>query len=156
MTVLIGKKNGNYKTGLCCNGKRPRIYNEWQNMKQRCFNVKYKGWHRYGGRGITVCKEWMEFKNFMKWSYSNGYKDDLTLDRIDINGNYEPDNCQWISLSKNSQKNRRTILNYQKAVEIRKRRNENIYSLAEEYGVSWQTIKAVWYNYVWKAEAENA
>lgn len=152
MTALFGKNNGRYETGACCNGKRLRIYNIWQCMKLRCFNPKYKGWHRYGGRGITVCKEWLSFRNFMEWAYTNGYKDNLTLDRIDSNGNYEPSNCQWISLAENSQKNCRTILNYQKACEIRKRRKENVYKLAKEYGVSFQTIQAIWFNHIWKAE----
>lgn len=155
MTALFGEDNGRYQTGACCNGKRSRLYNEWQNMKGRCFNSKGKNWHRYGGRGITVCKEWLSFRNFIEWAIANGYKDNLTLDRIDLNGNYKPDNCQWISLPKNSQKNCRNKLNYQKAVEIRKRRNENVYDLAEEYGVSFKTIQAVWYNYIWKDSVEN-
>lgn len=156
MTALFRERNGRYQTGACCNGKRSRIYNEWQNMKRRCFNPKHKSWHRYGGRGITICEEWKIFKNFMEWAFANGYKDDLSLDRIDNNGNYEPSNCQWITLSKNSQKKCRTILNYQKAVEIRKRKKEKSYDLAKEYGVSQSTIKMIRCNYIWKESTENA
>lgn len=150
MTALFGKNNGRYQTGACCNGKRSRLYTIWSNMKMRCFKPSYKGWNRYGGRGITVCKDWLEFKNFMEWAHANGYKDNLTLDRIDFDKNYEPSNCQWITLSKNSQKKHTTKLNYQKAVEIRNRKKENEYSLAKEYGVSIKTIQAIWYNYIWK------
>lgn len=141
--IFFGKDNPNYKTGLCCNGKRPRIYNEWQNMKARCFNLNHKNWHRYGGRGITVCKEWMEFKNFKEWAFANGYRDDLSLDRIDLNGNYEPNNCQWITLRENSQKSSRIKLNYKKAENIRKRCLEDRKILAEEFNVSVKTIDAV-------------
>lgn len=141
--IFFGKDNPNYKTGLCCNGKRPRIYNEWQNMKARCFNLNHKNWDRYGGRGITVCKEWMEFKNFMEWAFANGYTDDLSLDRIDLNGNYEPSNCQWITLRENSQKSSRIKLNYKKAENIRKRCSEDRKVLAKEFNVSVKTIDAV-------------
>ena len=141
--IFFGKDNPNYKTGLCCNGKRPRIYNEWQNMKARCFNLNHKSWHRYGGRGIIVCKEWMEFKNFMEWAFANGYTDDLSLDRIDLNGNYEPDNCQWITLRENSQKTSKIKLNYEKAENIRKRCLEDRKILAKEFNVSVKTIDAV-------------
>ena len=65
-------------------------------MKQRCTNPNKANYERYGGRGISVCKEWSEsFKSFYDWAISNGYRDDLTLDRIENDGNYEPGNCRW-------------------------------------------------------------
>lgn len=74
-------------------------------MKQRCSNKNTNMYYRYGARGITVCKEWDEFKPFYDWAINNGYKDGLTIDRINNDGNYEPNNCQWITLEENISKN---------------------------------------------------
>lgn len=77
-------------------------------MKNRCYNKNdvYK-YSRYGGRGIRVCDEWIEFKPFLEWAISSGYSEDLTLDRIDNSGNYTPDNCRWVSMAEQN-KNRST------------------------------------------------
>lgn len=89
-------------------GTGTRLYVIWRNMKARCtksYAAKYKN---YGGRGISICNEWLnDFETFRNWSLSNGYSDDLTLDRIDNNGNYEPNNCRWVSNSE-QQHNKRT------------------------------------------------
>lgn len=71
------------------------LYRRWHGMKQRCENIKDKAYKYYGSRGIKVCEEWQDFNNFYNWSLNNGYKKDLTLDRINVNGNYEPNNCRW-------------------------------------------------------------
>ena len=81
-----------------------KLFNTWQNMKARCCNENNKNYSRYGGRGISVCKEWNEFVPFMDWSNNNGYEEGLSIDRVDVNGNYEPSNCQWITRSENSSK----------------------------------------------------
>lgn len=75
---------------------RSRIYITWNNMKNRCRNPKLKEYVNYGGRGITVCDKWLnDFQAFNDWAMANGYSDDLSIDRIDTNGNYEPDNCRF-------------------------------------------------------------
>ncbi len=85
-----------------------RLYNTWCNIKSRCNNSKNPRFSSYGGRGIKVCDEWgFSFSNFEKWAISNGYNNSLTIDRIDVNGNYEPSNCRWVTNSE-QQLNKRT------------------------------------------------
>ena len=79
------------------------IYRRWTGMKNRCYNKNEPTFYRYGGRGITVCDEWKnDFMSFYNWAIANGYKDDLTLDRINNDGNYEPSNCRWVDVKTQS------------------------------------------------------
>ena len=78
--------------------KRPHLYRVWQNMKTRCFNSKRETYKRYGGRGITVCSEWLAYATFRVWAFENGYDPTLYLMRINVDRNYSPDNCHWSQL----------------------------------------------------------
>ena len=83
-----------------------RLYRIWTGMKSRCSNPKGSKYHIYGGKGVTVCAEWSNsFDCFYDWAMANGYADNLSIDRIDSNGNYEPSNCRWATYSEQN-KNR--------------------------------------------------
>ena len=95
-----GSDNPQYIHGEC--SKKTRLYQCWTNMKSRCFNSKTWGYTWYGKKGIVVCPEWKNsYIVFRQWAVNNGYKDNLTIDRIDGRGNYEPSNCRWITRVEN-------------------------------------------------------
>lgn len=120
-TIVRGSnlKNGSVKSCGCRKHNsinathkmsKTRIYREWANMKSRCYCENTKTYKDYGGRGIEVCNEWKNsFENFRDWAYSNGYSDELTIERKDYNENYCPENCIWIPFNE-QQRNRRNCL----------------------------------------------
>lgn len=97
-------------------GRYDRLYHVYANMKNRCYNENADDYKYYGGRGIRICDEWLnDYLSFKKWAYDSGYDDtavkgECTIDRIDVNGNYEPSNCRWVSMDVQS-KNRRNVIN---------------------------------------------
>lgn len=120
--------------------KENRLYNVWKGMVLRCEDDSRRHYDRYGGRGISVCDEWHDFTNFVKWSYANGYKDDLSIDRIDNDGNYCPENCRWIP-------RRQQSLNTSQNVRIRiGDKEQTAVEWANETGISRYTI------YYWARE----
>lgn len=101
---LIGKSSR--KHGL----SGTPIWNVWHSMKERCTNSKAQAWKNYGGRGIGVCERWLEsFENFYT-DMADGYHNGLTLDRIDVNGDYTPENCRWVTMQEQGRNKRNTRL----------------------------------------------
>lgn len=153
-------KSGNTKSCGCLNKEiatkvntkhnmyGTRLYKIWCNMKNRCYNQNVKAYNDYGGRGIKVCDDWLNkengFINFYNWAINNGYKDDLTIDRINNDGNYEPSNCRWATILEQSHNKRNSIkLTYNNET-------KHISELAKEYGLTrdclWERLYVLNWN----------
>jgi hypothetical protein len=147
-----GPNNPNHRHGLTSGvSSRHPVYVAWQNMKARCLNPNHEKYHRYGGRGITICNDWMTCAAFAAWAFANGWQRGLTLDRHDNDGGYNPSNCQWIICGRNSRKKSTTKLTIEIAKQIRKRvlNGENVIPLANEFNVSKGTIYFIVHDMTW-------
>jgi len=87
-----------------------RISAIWRGMRVRCRNKNNHAYKWYGAKGVSIIQEWDDLKKFHDWSMSNGYTDSMTIDRIDPNGNYEPSNCRWVTISENNSANKRLLM----------------------------------------------
>lgn len=109
-TKSCGCLKSRYRTPHLTHGMTgTRIYEIWTGMKKRCENPKANNYHLYGGRGIKLCKEWHSFGKFYRWAIENGYNDKLTIDRIDVNKDYEPSNCKWSTFKEQANNKRNTV-----------------------------------------------
>jgi len=95
---IRGKSNSKHNES---HQHRTRLYTIWTGMRQRCNNPNKEAYKYYGGKGIKLCEEWQDYSKFKEWSLANGYADNLSIDRIDNNKDYCPDNCRWITISEN-------------------------------------------------------
>ena len=110
--------------------KGTKIYNIWRGMRDRTMHSSHRQYKDYGGRGIKVCDEWQDFKTFYNWAINNGYKDGLTIDRINNNGNYCPNNCKFSTREEQANNKRNNhILTF-------KGESHNVTEWANKFGVS--------------------
>lgn len=114
---------------------KTRIYKTWLSMKDRCYRKKCNAYSLYGGRGIKICDEWLfDFMNFYNWAMKNSYSDNLSIDRIDVNGNYEPSNCRIVSMKEQANNVRRNHL-----IEY-KGKTQTLSQWSDEVGISSHTL----------------
>lgn len=112
------------------------LYEVWISMKQRCCNKKNKAYFNYGGRGIYICEEWLhDYGNFYNWAIANGYKKGLSLDRVDNNGPYSPENCRWATrYIQNNNKNSNHLISY-------KNKNYTMREFADAFNLTYSCVK---------------
>lgn len=113
-----------------CRNSVSGLYRRWADMKTRVKNPNCRSAKNYGDRGVSLCKQWEQYEPFRDWALSHGYRDDLTLDRIDVDGDYCPENCRWITIREQCRNKRNTLL-YRNipVVELCEKTNTNYHSI---------------------------
>lgn len=135
----IGRTTG-VKHGMSQNN---RLYRTWKNMRARCENQNNNDYCRYGGRGISVCEEWQDFSAFYRWAMENGYNESLSIERIDNNGNYCPENCKWATNTEQQRNRRKTVkLTY-------KGETKALSEWVEIFGLKMKTCYGRMHDYGW-------
>lgn len=132
-----------WNKGMACGMHQNAFYRVWTNMKTRCMNSYYVDFNRYGGRGIKICKEWLSFRGFYKDMYKT-YKKNLTLDRINNNGNYEASNCRWASRKIQAENRIDTHLFKYKGIA------DTLMNWANYFGIKRSTLAMRIYVYKWE------
>lgn len=141
------QKESRIKTHIIHGKSNSRLFTIWRNIKARCYNQNEPAYNNYGARGIMMCDEWIhDFQAFYDWSISNGYNDTLTIDRINVNGNYEPNNCRWANAKQQAQ-NRRTSKIYTINGET-----HCLKEWCEILNLNYRTIHKRIYNHNWDVE----
>ena len=131
MRIHKGCNNPNFKHGLT----NTHLFRTWSNAKSRCEDVNSIPFKDYGGRGIVVCEEWRkDFLAFYEWAIANGYKKGLTLDRIDNNKGYSPENCRWTTMKEQSNNRRNNVYLVFNGEE------KTVSQWAESIGISRETL----------------
>lgn len=125
---------------------KTRLYGIWCGMMSRCNNPNRIAYKDYGARGISVCDEWKDYSSFKFWAENNGYSNELTLERRDVNGNYTPSNCEWISKSEQSNNRRNSLLFSYDGI------TKNLKQWSEEFGVKYGTLRARIFTFGWSFE----
>lgn len=148
--VVIGARSltkGERKSCGCLRTKHglreTDLYEVWKSMRSRCFSKSNASYERYGARGITICDDWMEFKPFYDWAMSNGYKNGLTIERIDNDGNYEPSNCKWATYAEQAlNRSSNNLISYKGMV-------QTIKEWADLYNINYGTLRSRICRYKW-------
>lgn len=122
------------KHGKTPRGKRNKLHAIWVSMKQRCLNKKCSVYEFYGNRGIRIHPDWLGFEEFESWALKNGYKEGLSIERKNVNGHYEPNNCEWIERSEQSNNTRRSTF-----YEFNGKK-QTLKDWAEELGINYDTL----------------
>lgn len=126
-----------WETRVTHGESKSRLYKIWKGMRKRCYNEKCYSYENYGGRGIKVCDEWNnDYLVFREWALNNGYDDSLTIDRINVNGNYCPENCRWVDMHVQANNNRNNHLITFDG------RTQTLSNWAEEYNINYHTLVA--------------